>query len=133
MTTTSEPLQLPLYEGYRIVPVLARELASDGNVSITCVLTATEVADLPARMIFARTLELTQAQAAITNQLHPGSVPPPEQLDAELIGIGVGYMQALIDLVNGGFRSLAPLATHSPSEVRSRLGMTRTALQRREQ
>lgn len=133
MTTASESASTAPYKGYQIEPTLLRGSTAEGNAGYMCVLTATEVAESPTPLVFERTLELSQTQAAVTNQRQPGSMPPQEQLDAELVDTGITYMQALIDLVNHGFRTIARRATLSTSEVRSRIGMTDAALQRREQ
>ena len=53
-------------------------------------------------------------------------------IDADLIRLGTTYMRGLVDLVNRGFRTLAPAATLSSSEARSRVGMSDTALRARE-
>jgi len=45
---------------------------------------------------------------------------------------GVRYMEALINAVNRGFRTIAPMGRRSVSTARSFIGMTDTALQTRE-
>ena len=134
MTTQSDTPAPSAYKGYEIAVEIAHEVATDGNISYTCVLTATELDSAGAvPLIFVRTLELSGAQAAVTNLWQPGSAPPQEQLDAELTGVGSAYMRALVDLVERGFLAIARTANRSPSDVKSRMGMTDSALQRREQ
>jgi hypothetical protein len=131
---TTENLLAPQtpYEGFRIEARLLREVDADGTTTRTCALTATELAGDPTPLVFERCVFLSQGQAALRNLQRPGAQPAEEQLDADLLGIGVRYIHGLIDVANRGFRMLAPAATRSFSETRSRLGMTDAALRLRE-
>ncbi len=132
MTGTTETQAIAPHEGYSIEPVLSSTVSAEGVAGYSCVVTATELDGAGVPLVFRRTLELSQAQAAVANLTRPGTAPPPEQLAAELIGLGVSYVKALIDVVNNGFRAIAPTATRSPSEVKSRMGMSESALRTRE-
>ncbi len=120
------------YEGYSIELSLSPSLSNEGVAGYVCAMAAEELNGTGAPLIFRRTLELSKTQAAVTNLMRPGSAPPAEQLAAELVGLGVAYMKELIDLVNKGFRTIALEATRSPSEVKSRIGMSESALRARE-
>ena len=132
MSTTHEAAWPQPYEGYALTPELREEARTDGDALYVCVLTATEQAERPVPVVFARTIAVSQAQAAVTNQRQPGVAPQRGEMEASLLGIGVTYMQALIDLVNRGFRTIAPANTLAVNEVRSRLGMSDAALRLRE-
>ncbi|MHB8574045.1 MAG: hypothetical protein ACYDCQ_01815 [Dehalococcoidia bacterium] len=132
MVTENELRPEPPYEGYVIAPSIQRAEVAEGNPTYTCVLTATAVPDGAARPAFARTLELSETQAAMTNRWRPGAVPTREQIDGELVDIGVAYMQALVSLLNHGGRGIAAAATLSLGQARSRIGMTDAALSARE-
>lgn len=131
--SSAPPLQPPLaYAGYSVTPALREELRADGDAQYLCTLTATELAEAPTRMVFSRTVAVSQAQAAVMNQRRPGVAPERSELEAILLAISVRYLEALIDLVNRGFRTIAPTHTLSTHEARSRLGMTDAALSLRE-
>ncbi|HLZ72135.1 MAG TPA: hypothetical protein VKV26_19690 [Dehalococcoidia bacterium] len=132
MTTPPEPSIAATYAGYRLVAQLDQAREDDGSSRYSCQLTASEISDRPDPLVFTRTLILGEAQAALMNARQPGTVPPLDRLHADLVKHGVRYMEALINAVNRGFRTIAPEGRRSVSDVRSFVGMTDTALQNRE-
>ncbi len=132
MTTAREPWLAATYAGYRIVAQLDQAHEEDGSSRYACQLTASEITERPDALVFMRTLVLGEAQAALMNAGQPGTVPPLDRLYADLVEHGVRYMEALINAVNRGFRTIAPMGRRSVSAARSFIGMTDTALQTRE-
>jgi hypothetical protein len=120
------------YAGYRIVARLDQMQAEGGSLHQVCRLTASELNERPEALVFTRTLVLGTAQAALMNTAQPGMVPPLDRMQAELVAHGMRYMETLVDLVNRGFRAIAPGGNRSVSDARSFLGMTDAALQTRE-
>jgi hypothetical protein len=118
--------------GYAVAAHLEHEATTDGPRTYRCRLVATPLADQPHHPIVERTLVLSRQDAELGNSVRPGFLPPPSQLNAGLLALGVRYLQMLLDAVNRGFQDLAPAGTYSASEVRSRIGMTDTALRARE-
>ncbi len=119
-------------EGYSVAAHLEHAAAADGAQTYRCRLVATPLLDRPDHPVVERTLVLTQEDAVLGNGVRPGSLPPPNQLNAGLVSLGTRYIQMLIDAVNRGFGDLAPTGTRSASEARSRIGMTDAALRARE-
>jgi hypothetical protein len=130
-----KPMVSTTYEGYAIDAQLRRGLDGDAATTPvhTCVVTATELEDRPGRIIFARTLVLSEVDAARGNAMQPGTLPPLERLNAGLADAGLRYVQMLVDAVRRGFRDIGRAGTLTVSEARSRMGMTDRALHAREQ
>ena len=99
----------------------------------SCILSAARAGDTAGSVIFERTLELSETQAALTNRWRPGAIPTRDQIDEELITVGSAYMQTLIPLLRNAERPIAAAGTRSLGEARSRIGMTVPALTQREQ
>lgn len=132
MHMAAKPLLNVSYAGYRIEAQLDHAQAGDGSPRYRCQLTASELSDRADALMFTRTLVLGTAQAALMNSAQPGTVPPQDRLQAELVAHGMRYMEALIAAVNRGFRAIAPVGSRDVSDARAYLGMTDPALHARE-
>ncbi|HZQ35320.1 MAG TPA: hypothetical protein VFD32_05270 [Dehalococcoidia bacterium] len=132
MGTAADSSLAVSYAGYGIVARFDQVQAGDGRLSHLCQLTASEIGERADALVFTRTLVLGDAQAALMNTAQPGIVPALDRLQAELGAHGMRYMETLVDVVNRGFRAIAPVGNRSVSDARSFLGMTDAALQTRE-
>ncbi len=132
MGLTAEPSPSVSYAGYRVAAQFDQTQADDGSRRYVCQLTASELSERADALRFRRTLVLGEQQAALQNTAQPGTVPPLDRLQAELVQHGIRYMELLIDLVNRGFRAIAPAGSRDVSAARACLGMTDAALQTRE-
>lgn len=132
MSTAAEPRPPVSYAGYRLVAQFDQAQADDRSQRYVCQLTASELSERADALVFRRTLVLGEQQAALQNTVQPGTVPPLDRLQAKLVQHGMRYMEALIDVVNRGFRAIAPAGSRDVSTARACLGMTDAALQIRE-
>src|SRR5437016_6245730 len=113
MVTEHAPAAEPPGGGYVVTPAVSRLQLDDGSTMYSCILTAARAGDAAGSVVFERTLELSEAQAALTNRWRPGAIPTRDQIDAELIAIGVAYMQTLMPLLSNRERPIAAAGTRS--------------------
>ncbi len=132
MSTAADSSLAVTYAGYGIIARFDHAQAGDGRLSHLCQLTASEIRERADPLVFTRNVVLGDAQAALMNTAQPGIVPPLAQLQVELLAHGMRYMETLIDVVNRGFRAIAPMGNRSVSDARAFLRMTDAALQTRE-
>lgn len=132
MNSAAEPWPSISYAGFRLVTRFDQAQADDGSQRYVCQLTASELTESADALVFRRTLVVGEQQAALLNRAQAGTVPPLDRLQAELTQHGLRYMEALIDLVNRGFRAIAAAGSRDVSAARACVGMTDAALQIRE-
>src|SRR5438132_4093193 len=91
--TADEPRLSATHEGYSIAAQLGRSADGAGTPIYTCRLTATELGDRPGPLLFERTLLLSQEDASRSNAWRPGTLPPLNQIEANLVGDGMRYIE----------------------------------------
>lgn len=128
-----EPPALSVAAGdYDVAAHFEHTVAADGVRTYCCRLIATPLAGHGDRAVVERTLVMSQDDAIQGNGARPGTMPPPDQLNAGMAALGMRYIQMLIEALNRGQGDLALTGRRSVSEVRSRIGMTDGALRARE-